>query len=477
MLVFISYHRSDLAVAEQVRTFLATHAVSTWMDQYDIPAGAYWPDAIDQGLQRADIVLGVLSPDAVASRNVKNEWDWALQNDRQLFLLLSRPCAIPHRYISINFIDGTGPDLTEALTQLLPAANMSVAPVSPASPMPETRYAQSGQLGIAYQIFGEGPLDLVLVPGFISHVEYTWVYPPFASHLRRWGTLARVIMFDKRGTGMSDRSAGIATMEERIDDVRAVMDAAGSERAVILGISEGVPLSILFAATYPERVHGLIAYGGSAAYVQQPDYPWGTPREEYEVEIARDEQTLFSRWGTLADARETVEHFVPTRTGDEELIAWLATLMRLGASPGAAIALSRMNMNVDVRALLPSIRVPTLVVNREGDQDARVEEARYMAERIPGAQLAVLPGSDHFSFCGDQDAFFAPVAQFLAGLEDERVTITLSASTARALTELLTSWAGAGAPENLSLNNETDRGALTALMQMLTARFEDNGTG
>jgi pimeloyl-ACP methyl ester carboxylesterase len=221
----------------------------------------------------------------------------------------------------------------------------------------------------------------------------------------------------------------------------------------------------------------LIAYGGSATYVQQPDYPWGTPRADYEAEIVHDEQTLFSRWGTLADARETVEHFAPTRTGEEELITWFAGVMRLGASPGAAIALSRMNLDIDVRALLPSIRVPTLVVNREGDLDARVEEARYMAERIPGAELAVLPGSDHFTFCGDQDAFFAPVAQFLAGLVHERVTITLAASTAQALAELLTSWAGAGAPESLSLNTETDRGALTALMQTLTARYEDNEAG
>jgi pimeloyl-ACP methyl ester carboxylesterase len=411
--VFISYHRADLSVAEQVRAHLVANGVTTWMDHYDIPAGAYWPDEIDQGLNHSQLVVGLLSPDAVASRNVKNEWDWALQNDKQLILLMTRPCVIPHRYVSINFIDATTNDLAAALDELMrvPGLQPSAAEI----PAPRTRYARSGDLNIAYQVFGEGEVDLVVVPGFISHVEHGWELPGLAAFNRRLASFARVMLFDKRGTGMSDRTGRISTLEERMDDIRAVMDACKSERAVMMGISEGVPLSTLFAATYPDRAKALILYGGSATYVQQDDYPWQKPVDQQRQEIDASEQTLYETWGTADHARDIIRDWLaPSAQDDEELVKWCAELMRLGASPGAAIALSRMNLEVDVRHILPTIRVPTLVVNRAGDRDAKVEEARYLAAHIPGAILAELPGVDHAPWVGDQESVFSAIQRFLA---------------------------------------------------------------
>ena len=412
--VFISYHRADVDAAEQVRTRLVANEVTTWMDQYDIPAGAYWPDEIDKGLNQADFVVGLLSPDAVDSRNVKNEWDWALQNDKHLILLMVRPCVVPHRYVSINFIDATGEDVGAALETLARTPGLRSAAATIA--VPHTRYARSGSLNVAYQVFGDGALDLVFVPGYISHVEQIWKYPACSAFLERFGTFARILMFDKRGTGMSDRATGIPTLEERMDDIRAVMNAAGSEKAVMFGLSEGVPLSVLFGATHPDRTHGLILYGGSATYVQQPDYPWGRPLEEYQRGIDEDEATLFERWGAVEYGREIVRKFAPSAAHDDALVTWFNDLRRLGASPGAAIALERMNMDVDVRGILSSIRVPTLVANRVGDRGAKIGEARYLAERIPGAELAELPGDDHFPFVGDQEPFFAAIGPFIAGL-------------------------------------------------------------
>jgi TIR domain len=188
--VFISYHRADLAVAEQVRSALLALRVRTWMDHYDIPAGAYWPDEIDQGLNASDLVVGLLSPDAVASRNVKNEWDWAIQNDKALVLLMTRPCVIPHRYIAINYIDATEAHLAAALETLTQLPELQ--PKAPDFPIPRTRYARSGELNIAYQQFGDGPIDLVLVPGFISHVEHSWKLPVHVTWLRRFASFSRI---------------------------------------------------------------------------------------------------------------------------------------------------------------------------------------------------------------------------------------------------------------------------------------------
>jgi pimeloyl-ACP methyl ester carboxylesterase len=417
--VFISYHRSDLAVAERVRAHLVTNGVKTWMDHYDIPAGAYWPDEIDQGLNQSSLVVGLLSPDAAASRNVKNEWDWAIQNDKQLILLMTRPCVIPHRYVSINFIDATSDDLSAALAVLMQVPGLK--PRTAEVPLPRTRYARSGDVNIAYQQFGEGEVDLVVVPGYISHVEHFWKLPEMATFLRRLGSLARVTLFDKRGTGMSDRTGRISTLEERMDDIRAVMDACKSERAVLMGISEGVPLSILFAATYPDRTKSLILYGGRASYVQHPDYPWMRQVELQRQEIDATAETLYETWGTTESARESIRMRAPSAEDDEELVSWFAELQRLGASPGAEIARQRMNLEIDVRHILSAVRVPTLVLNRVGDRSANIGEARYIAERIPGAVLVELPGDAHLPHEGDQESLFSALEQFIRGAAQHEV--------------------------------------------------------
>jgi pimeloyl-ACP methyl ester carboxylesterase len=413
--VFISYHRADLAVAEQVRAHLIANQIATWMDQYDIPAGAYWPDEIDKGLGRSDFVIGVLSPDAADSRNVKNEWDWALQNGKHLILLMARPCVIPHRYVSINFIDATGSDQSGWLDMLM--LTTGLRPAAPKFRIPQTRYALSNGLSVAWQEFGSGDIDLVYIPGFVSNVEYSWTHPALRDHLIRWGTLGRILKFDKRGTGLSDRAFGVPAPEERMDDVRAVMDAAGSERAVMYGLSQGVPLAIMFAATYPERTRGLILYGGSATYVRRPDYPWQKSLEEWKALIAEEEESFPQRWGTTEFARESLHHYAPSAVDDESLVEWTAGFMRSGATPGAAVALDCMDLEVDVRSILPSIQVPTLVIHRISEIDADIGEARYIAARVPGAVLKELPGNDHYPFVGDQDAFFAPIGEFLETLK------------------------------------------------------------
>lgn len=405
--VFISYQRTDEAVARLVRDRLVQAGVPVWMDQYDIPVGAYWPDEIDTALTASAIVVGILSPDAVASRNVKNEWDWAIQNDKRLLLLQARPCVLPHRYTSINYIDATGPDPAPAIGALLNA--LGVTAPEPDDAIPETRYARSGDVNIAYQVIGDGPVDLVLTPGFVSNVELSWEEPSFARYLRRLASVCRLITYDKRGTGLSDRVTDVPTLEERIDDVRAVMDAAGSERAVLMGVSEGGPMSILFAATYPERVIALILYGTSARSAWAPDYPWGKTDADYLEGL----ESMERAWGRELN----VARWAPSRVGDELFTRWFARSLRLSASPGAAVALARMNRAIDVRHALPAIRMPTLVLHRTGDRDTVVERGRAIAAQIPGAHFVELSGNDHLPFVGDQDAIIDQIGAFLAGMQ------------------------------------------------------------
>jgi pimeloyl-ACP methyl ester carboxylesterase len=404
--VFISYQRADSDFANRVREHLVAAGVNTWMDQYDIPVGAYWPDEIDKGLASSNVVVGVLSPDSADSRNVKNEWDWAIANDKRLVLLMVRPCVIPHRYISINYIDATAPDPEPALAALLTTLGVTAFNMT----VPETHYARSGDVNIAYQVLGNGPLDLVVSPGFVSNVEVHWEEPRFARYLRRLASFSRLIMFDKRGTGLSDRVAVNSTLEERMDDVRAVMDAVSSRRAVLMGVSEGGPMSALFAATYPERTIGLILYGTFPSSIRDDDYPWAATPEQ------RDQITEFFRqhWG---HELETLEDFAPSVANDEQFGAWFMRLMRLGASPGAAAALSQMNATIDIRHVLPTIQVPTLVLHRTGDRDTPVEAGRYMAARIPGARMVELPGEDHVNFIGDQESILVEIEAFVRSLE------------------------------------------------------------
>jgi class 3 adenylate cyclase len=277
--------------------------------------------------------------------------------------------------------------------------------------VPEVRYAKSGNVSIAYQAVGDGPFDLVVVLGSVSHVEQWWEEEERASFINHLASFARVLMFDKRGTGLSDAVAELPDLETRMDDVRAVMDAAGSRRAAILGMSEGAPMTLLFAATYPERAAAIVIWGGLVTGRPTPDTPWVPPVEERLAAAAELERT----WGTLEYGAQAVERFTPSRSGDPDEARRWARWARYGASPGAAAALVRMNASIDVRHVLPTIRVPTLVVHRTGDRAVDVRSGRLIAERIPGARLVELPGNDHYPVI-EPERFLSEVEQFLTGL-------------------------------------------------------------
>ena len=287
----------------------------------------------------------------------------------------------------------------------------------------ETRYAKSGDVHIAYQVIGEGPFDLVYVPGFVSNVEAIWQSPARARFFRRLASFSRLILFDKRGTGLSDRTSQIFTLEQRMDDVRAVMDAAGSERAALFGTSEGGPMSVLFAATYPQRTTALAIYGSYARLPWAPNHPFGRPDEEWATALSRIER----HWGT-PDGLD-VNLWAPSIANDRSAIEGAAAYYRAAASPGAALAVIRMNREIDIRPVLPSIRVPTLILHRTGDRAIRVEQGRYLAERIDGAKFVELPGADHFPSIGDPDAIADEMEAFLTGVrrgpDPDRVLATV----------------------------------------------------
>jgi class 3 adenylate cyclase/dienelactone hydrolase len=270
----------------------------------------------------------------------------------------------------------------------------------------QTRYARSDGVNIAYQVTGSGPLDLVLVSGFVSHLEIDWAEPRSAHFLERLSSFARLINFDKRGTGLSDRPGGLPDLETRMDDVRAVLDAVGAQQAAIFGYSEGGPMAALFAATYPERVRALVLYG-SYAKRQDPDddYPWAPTREERAAYAAAVER----RWGDEGD----LATYAPE--ADEALSRWWSVRARAAASPGAARDLVLMNSSIDVRSVLPAIHVPTLVLHRRGDTDSRVDEGRYLAEHIPNARFVELDGEAHLPWI-DADQILDEVEEFLTGV-------------------------------------------------------------
>jgi pimeloyl-ACP methyl ester carboxylesterase len=274
---------------------------------------------------------------------------------------------------------------------------------------PTTRYAKSGDYSIAYQIVGDGPIDLVYVPGFVSHVEHAWEDPDFARFLERLALFSRLILFDKRGTGLSDRVPvqELPTLEQRMDDVRAVMDAADSKKATLFGVSEGGPMSMLFATTYPERVSALVLYGTYAKRVRDADYPWAPTMEQH-----REFLDVMQRdWGGPTQ----VEMWAPSVAVDERFKRWWGQYLRLGASPGAARAVLEMTLEIDVRDILSAIRVPTLILHRSGDRRIDVGAGRNIAERIPNARFVELPGIDHLPWVGDSDAIVDEVEEFLTG--------------------------------------------------------------
>jgi pimeloyl-ACP methyl ester carboxylesterase/plasmid stabilization system protein ParE len=286
---------------------------------------------------------------------------------------------------------------------------------------PQTRYARSGDVSIAYQVVGDAPRDLVLVPGWVSNVEVLWEEPACARFLERLATFTRLILFDKRGTGLSDRVSDMPNLETRMDDVRAVMDAVGSERAALLGYSEGGPLCLLFAATYPARAAAVIMIGSYARRLRTPDYPSGLDEETWH----RWMDTCEREWGGPVG----LDQRWPSAAGDERIRQWWARLLRMGASPGANRALQRMNGETDVRHVLPAIRVPTLILHSVGDRLLSVDGSRYMAERIPGAKYVELPGGDHLPWGEDVDAILDEVEEFLTGVrhgpEPDRVLATV----------------------------------------------------
>ncbi len=318
------------------------------------------------------------------------------------------------------------------------------------------QYARSGDVNVAYQVTGDGPFDLVFVPGFFTHLEIDWEYPANAHILERLGSFARLICFDKRGTGLSDRGVGLPDFETRMDDVRAVMDAAGSESAALFGYSEGGPMCVLFAATYPDRARALVLYGTYAKRSHpDEDYPWAPTPDERE----RAARALEEGWGEDFDVSTVMPNADPVAA------AWLGRRGRASLSPAGARDLILMNSKADVRELLGAVQCPTLVLHRTGDLDSRIEEGRYLAERIPGARFVELSGEDHVPFV-DPDQILDEVEEFLTGSRpapaSDRVLATtlftdLVGSTERVVELGDAVWAGLDASHNEVVRRELAR--------------------
>lgn len=301
---------------------------------------------------------------------------------------------------------------------------------------PETRYARSGEVNIAWQAVGDAPVDLLFVPGWVSHVEYAWEEPAISPFLERLTRFSRLILMDRRGTGLSDPVERLPTLEERMDDVRAVMNAAGSKQAFLFGVSEGGPMCCLFAATWPERSAGLVLCNTFATNLRCDDHPWAVPESEWS-----DLEDLVSEtWGTGVTSRL----FAPSRADDPAFVRSWARFERFAVSPGGMRKIIAMARDTDVRHVLPSIRVPTLVIHREGDRVTRIEGGRYLARHITGARLVEVPGNDHFPFLGNTDLLLAEIEHFVTGersaTQPDRVLATVLfadiADSTRLLAEL-----------------------------------------
>lgn len=286
---------------------------------------------------------------------------------------------------------------------------------------PETQYAMAGDISIAYQVIGGGPIDLVYSQGWLTNIEYAWESPHYADFLSKLGRFCRLIFFDKRGTGLSERNVGFPTLEQRTEDITAVLDAIGSESAALLGVSEGGNMSALFAATYPERTRALILSGMGARGSWAPDYPWAGKPEGIEQTIAYMRQN----WGKPFD----LDDVAPSMASDEAARAWWGAYIRNSASPKTAELITRLSVEMDVRDVLATISCPTLVINREGDIWHPPEEVQYISDRIPNATLKLLPGNDHLVWYGDQDRLLSEIEEFLTGQKgtasSERVLLTV----------------------------------------------------
>ena len=296
---------------------------------------------------------------------------------------------------------------------------------------PETRYAKSGTVHVAYQVIGHGTIDLLVLSGFYSHLEAQWEEPRYARFLERLASFTRLILLDQRGTGLSDRAVRLPTLEQHIDDVMAVMEAVGIDRAAVLGIAQGGALAALLAAVHPERVNSLILYAAYARLMKDDEYPWGRDSRWYRRLI----QDTESGWGTGA----ILERLAPGMASDGSFREWWARFERLIHSPGSALAYLRMQADVDIRQVLPAIRVPTLVLQRGDDVYRDPANSRYLAEHIDGATYVELPGRDHLIFLGDQEALVDEVEEFLTGVrrgpESSRLLATLLFTDVVASTE------------------------------------------
>jgi pimeloyl-ACP methyl ester carboxylesterase len=286
---------------------------------------------------------------------------------------------------------------------------------------PHTRYAKSGEVNIAYQVLGQGPLDLVYIPGWVSNIEIFWEEPALARFLTRLASFCRLILFDKRGTGLSDRVAEMPSLEVRMDDARAVLDAVGSERAALFGSSEGGVMCALFAATYPSRTSALVMHGSYARLTSAPGYPWGSTAEERGAFI---DQGVREWGGPLG-----IDDRAPSMAHEERFRQWWARHLRLSVSPTAFATLSRMNAQIDIRHVLPAIRVPTLILHSVNDRSMDVGHSRYVAERIPGAKLVESSGPDHVPWLSDAGLVADEIEEFLTGVrraaEPDRVLATV----------------------------------------------------
>ncbi len=286
---------------------------------------------------------------------------------------------------------------------------------------PRTHYTKTNGLNIAYQVFGEGEIDLVYVPGWVSNIDSMWEDPDLAGLLQALGRFCRVILFDKRGTGLSDRDVGFPTLDERMDDLTAVMDAADSKRAAFFGHSEGGNLAMLFAASFPDKTSHLILFSCFARRLWTPDYPWAPKPEDREAWIQKNEAV----WGESVD----LSKLAPSRANDAAFSERLSAYFRHAASPGAAIKILRLNTEIDVREILPTISVPTLVMSRRDDVHVKLAESEYLAQRIPGARLVALPGQDHLPWSEDYSLIVREIELFLTGTqreaEPERILATI----------------------------------------------------
>lgn len=271
---------------------------------------------------------------------------------------------------------------------------------------PPIQYTKSGTINIAYQVFGTGPVDLVYIPGWVSNIDWMWACPELVYFFEKLSKVARVILFDKRGTGLSDRIVELSTLEERMEDIKAVMDATQSEKAILFGHSEGGSVATLFSATYPNRVKALIAFGIFAKRRYAPEYPWA-PTDEERQQVYR---MIENNWGS---GQMNLESLAPSKAGDEQFMSWLASYFRSGASPIAAMKLTKMNTEVDITGILKYVKVPTLLMQRTGDIDVKIAEGKYIATRIENARFVEFQGDDHLFWAGNTDEVIEEMVSFI----------------------------------------------------------------